>query len=68
VLNRARYIRAAGLSGAVDALCCITHGFFQDMTLMQDLMHNLPDVVISEALLGVVYRLAPRQAVQAEAA
>ena len=53
------FLTAFGFYYGLDAIFFLTWGFFNDLTWMQDLALNLPHVLISAVMLGVVYRWAP---------
>ena len=54
------FLTAFGFYYALDAIFFLTYGFVNDLPYSADIMLNLPHVLIATAMLGVVYRLAPR--------
>lgn len=62
------FFTAFGWYYALDAVFFLTYGFVNDKTWLQDLLLNLPHVLIGAAMLGLVYvapRFAPRPATAA---
>ena len=53
------FLTAFGFYYALDAIFYLTYGFFNDKPYVADILLNLPHVLISTVMLGVVYWLAP---------
>lgn len=56
------FLTAFGFYYALDAIFFLTYGLFNDKPWLADILLNLPHVLIATAMLGIVYRLAPREA------
>lgn len=56
------FLTAFGFYYALDAIFYLTYGLFNDKGLVSNLLLNLPHVLISTAMLGIVYYLAPQWA------
>jgi len=54
------FLTAFGFYYALDAIFFLTYGFFNDKPYGADILLNLPQVLISTVMLGVVYWLAPK--------
>jgi hypothetical protein len=54
------FLTAFGFYYALDAIFYLTYGFFNDKGLVPNILLNLPHVLISTAMLGIVYYLYPR--------
>lgn len=52
-------LTAFGFYYALDAIFFLTYGLFNEKPWMDDVLLNLPHVLISAAMLWIVYRLAP---------
>ncbi len=54
-------LTAFGFYYALDAIFFLTYGFMNEKPYSADILLNLPHVLISTAMLGIVYWLAPRR-------
>jgi hypothetical protein len=54
------FLTAFGFYYALDAIFFLTYGFFNDKPYGADILLNLPHVLISTVMLGVVYWFAPK--------
>ena len=52
-------LTAFGFYYALDAIFFLTYGFMNEKPYSADILLNLPHVLISTAMLGIVYWLAP---------
>ena len=55
------FLTAFGFYYALDAIFFLTYGFMNEKPYSADILLNLPPVLISTAMLGIVYWLAPRR-------
>jgi len=55
------FLTTFGSYYALDALFYLIYGFFNDKPYIQDLLLNLPHVLIAAVMLGTVYVWAPRE-------
>jgi hypothetical protein len=55
------FLTAFGFYYALDAIFFLTYGFMNEKPYSADILLNLPHVLISTAMLGIVYWLAPRR-------
>ena len=53
------FLTAFGFYYALDAIFFLTYGLFNEKPWLDDVLLNLPHVLISAAMLWIVYRLAP---------
>ena len=53
------FLTAFGFYYALDAIFFLTYGLFNEKPWLDDVFLNLPHVLISAAMLWIVYRLAP---------
>lgn len=53
------FLTAFGFYYALDAIFFLTYGLFNEKPWIDDVLLNLPHVLISAAMLWIVYRLAP---------
>jgi hypothetical protein len=53
------FLTAFGFYYALDAVFFLTYGLFNEKPWLDDVLLNLPHVLIAAAMLGIVYRLAP---------
>jgi len=54
------FLTAFGFYYGLDAIFFLTYGFFNEKPYGADILLNLPHVLISGVMLGVVYRVVPR--------
>jgi hypothetical protein len=54
------FLMAFGFYYGLDAIFFLTYGFFNEKPYIADILLNLPHVIISAVMLGIVYVLAPR--------
>lgn len=54
------FLTAFGFYYALDAIFYLTFGLFNDKGLVANILLNTPHVLISTAMLGIVYYLYPR--------
>ena len=54
------FLTAFGWYYALDAIFFLTYGFFNEKPYIDDILLNLPHVIISSIMLATVYRWAPR--------
>jgi hypothetical protein len=54
------FLTAFGFYYALDAIFYLTYGLFNDKGLVPNVLLNTPHVLISTAMLGIVYYLYPR--------
>ena len=54
-------LTAFGFYYALDAIFFLTYGFMNEKPYSADILLNLPHVLISTAMLGIVYWWAPRR-------
>ncbi|HET8623158.1 MAG TPA: hypothetical protein VFM14_06315 [Gemmatimonadales bacterium] len=52
------FLTAFGFYYALDAIFFLTYGLFNEKPWLDDVLLNLPHVLISSAMLWIVYRLA----------
>ncbi len=55
------FLTAFGFYYGLDALFFLTYGFVNEKPWLDDILLNLPHVLISAAMLYVVYQVAPRE-------
>ena len=55
------FLTAFGYYYGLDAIFYLTYGFFNEKPYIQDILLNLPHVLISGSMLAIVYLLAPRR-------
>lgn len=60
------FLTAFGWYYALDALFYLTYGLFNDRPWVADILLNLPHVIVSGVMLGLVYWWAPREHVPRE--
>ncbi len=53
------FLTAFGFYYALDAVFFLTYGLFNEKPWIDDVLLNLPHVLISAAMLWIVYRVAP---------
>ncbi len=54
------FLTAFGFYYALDAIFFLTYGLFNEKPYIADILLNLPHVIISSVMLGIVFRWAPR--------
>jgi hypothetical protein len=54
------FLTAFGFYYALDAIFYLTYGLFNDKGLVPNILLNTPHVLISAAMLGIVYYLYPK--------
>lgn len=55
------FLTAFGFYYGLDAIFYLTHGFFNDLSWVADILLNLPHVGIAVLMLGYVYWYEPRR-------
>lgn len=55
------FLTAFGWYYALDATFFLTYGLMNERTWIQDLLLNLPHVLVATAMLGLVHYVAPRE-------